>query len=142
MNYRVRYFIVFVIVVSIGLIANYTYRPYVYSNNLQDYGLADTIGSLVCVIGASFSGLSFKVSSKSELRSIKIAIIVMYILEFVQLPPTWGTFDWKDLVAITISSIITLWIYSKIGKEREKLKIYLAKLLKNWTIVSSYNNKI
>ena len=130
MKFRIRYFIIFFIIVTIGLIANYKYRPYIYSNNLYDFGIADTIGSLVCVIGASFSYLSFQTSSKSELSSIAKIIVAMYILELIQLLPFIETFDWQDLVAITISSIITLYIYYKIGKDNKKLKVYSGIILR------------
>lgn len=38
-----------ILIACIGLLLSYTYRPYVYENHINDFHLADVIGSIVCV---------------------------------------------------------------------------------------------
>ncbi len=52
MNKKQRlYLFISIVVVSSGLLLSGIYRPYIYSNDINDYSFADTIGSLVSVIG-------------------------------------------------------------------------------------------
>ena len=41
-----------ILIACIGLLLSYTYRPYVYENHINDFHLADVIGSIVCVPAA------------------------------------------------------------------------------------------
>lgn len=38
-----------ILIACVGLVLSYTYRPYVYENHIDDFHLADVIGSIVCV---------------------------------------------------------------------------------------------
>lgn len=40
------------LVAVIGQVLSHTYRPYVYENHINDFHLADVIGSVVCVPAA------------------------------------------------------------------------------------------
>jgi len=128
MNYKVNYILIVVIVVTIGLFADYYYRPYIYTNNIYDFHLADTISSWVCVIGAPFFSLIMQSFPKRELQVILQSILAMYLVEFIQLIPPLGTFDWYDVIATFIGSFITLGIYYRIGREKIELKIFLRRL--------------
>jgi len=52
-------------------------------------------------------------------------ILTIYFVEFIQLIPSFGTFDWFDVIATTIGGFITLGIYNKIGREKKELNTYL-----------------
>ncbi len=128
MIYKAKYITITVIVVAIGLFADYYYRPYIYSNNIYDFHLADTISSWACVIGAPFFSLIMQSFPKRELQVILKSILAMYLVEFIQLIPSLGTFDWYDVIATFIGSFITLGIYYRIGREKKELNTYLKKL--------------
>ena len=51
MTKRETYLTISIAVFAIGIILSSLYRPYIYRNNITDFGFADTIGSLVSVIG-------------------------------------------------------------------------------------------
>ena len=49
---KMKFIISGILIVAIGLVLSHTYRPYVYENHINDYHLADVIGSIVCVPAA------------------------------------------------------------------------------------------
>lgn len=85
------------------------YRPYIYKNNIFDYGFADVIGSLVSVIGfCTFVWYYQEYSDKAKNNHIILATIVYGILwEALGYFNLYGTFDKKDVVAVMISGIVT-----------------------------------
>ena len=106
------YLIVAILVLVLSQILTLIYRPYVYSNNINDFGFADTIGSLVCVIAFCFLVWGFKdYSDKVKNKQIVIATIVYSIIwEPLGLLGIYGTFDWKDIIATFISGILTFFL--------------------------------
>ena len=44
-----KFIILGILIAVIGLVLSHTYRPYVYENHINDFHLADVIGSVVCV---------------------------------------------------------------------------------------------
>jgi hypothetical protein len=122
------YFIILIIVIVSGLLLSLIYRPYIYSNNYFDFGFADTIGSLVSVIGLCFFYWSFKSYSNNEKNKHIIISVLVYSLiwEPMGLIGIHGTFDWKDIVATIISGILTFLLKEIIDKnwvkEYENLK--------------------
>jgi hypothetical protein len=54
----------------LGILLSYTYRPYIYSNYIFDFHLADTIGSWVCIPAASlFLGCTTKFPKMTEMEN-------------------------------------------------------------------------
>lgn len=90
----------------IGIILSHTYRVYIYQNSIYDFHFADTIGSLLCVPSSSllFWGLYKKYSFKSLIILNTIGFI---IYELLTLLPYHGTFDYYDLIAIFIGSLVS-----------------------------------
>lgn len=103
------YFAIFAVAVSLGLLLSFFYRPYVYSNNVNDFGLADTIGSLVSVVAFFFLFWSMKHASKREKNIHIIFAVIIYsvVWELFGHIGLIGSFDWKDMVAAAISGIAT-----------------------------------
>ena len=46
---KLKFIISGILIAAIGLVLSHTYRPYVYENHINDFHLADVIGSVVCV---------------------------------------------------------------------------------------------
>jgi len=106
---QVIYITISISVITIGLILTFFYRPFIIERNINDFGLADTIGSLVSVIGFCFFIWGFKDYSNIEKnKQIIIAtFIYAFIWELVGLLKIYGTYDFKDIIAGVISGIIT-----------------------------------
>lgn len=107
---RKKYIFIGILLALIGIILNYTYRIYVYKNNIYDFHFADTIGSILCVPSSSFFfyGIYRKYKFKELIFKSTIAFI---IYEFFTIAPVHGTFDYFDLIAILIGASITYFIY-------------------------------
>ena len=101
-------------IVVAGIILSVTYRPFIYANELNDFKFADTIGSLIAVIGFCFLVWGFKDFSNSTMnRQIVVAVLVYSVIwEPLGLLGIQGTFDWYDMIAAGISGILAFF-----GKE-------------------------
>ena len=108
------YLFISVGIVATGIILTQTYRPYIYSNDLYDFKFADTIGSLIAVIGFCFLLWGFKDYSNSTMNKQILGAVLVYsvIWEPLGLLGIWGTFDWYDMIAAGISGILAF-----VGKE-------------------------
>lgn len=69
------------------MILNALYRPYIYENEINDFGLADTIGSLVSVIGFCFFiwGLKDYSNIEKNKQIILVTIIYAFVWEFLDM---------------------------------------------------------
>lgn len=103
----------------IGTVLSNTYRPYVYSQDMDNTFLADTIGSLICVPSATL----FLWSIYPRKNFIKMMILVFFsfiIYEFLGLIGFHGVFDLYDILAITVGCMATFLFYLLFIKEKEK----------------------
>jgi hypothetical protein len=112
------YLTISIISVITGQLLTLTYRPYIYSNHLFDFGIADTIGSLVAVNGLCFFFWTFKTYPNKEKNKHIIVAVVIYSLiwEPMGLIGLHGTFDWKDIIASFISGFLTFCLKELIDK--------------------------
>jgi len=107
-----KYLTISVSVVIIGFLLTIFYRPIINERNINDFGFADTIGSLISVIGFCFFIWGFKEYSNIEKnRQILLAtLIYAFIWELFGFLKIYGTFDFKDIVAGVISGIMAYFI--------------------------------
>ncbi|MDF1516804.1 MAG: hypothetical protein RQ864_12745 [Lutibacter sp.] len=112
MKIKNAYLAISIFVVISGILLSLIYRPYVYRNNIFDFGFADVIGSFVSVIGFCTFVWSINNNSnkKKNIQIIIATIIYSIVWEFFGLIGVWGTFDWKDIGAAIISGIFTYFI--------------------------------
>lgn len=80
------------------------YRPYIYANRLSDFHFADTLTSWIAVPAASL--FFWGVSQETFPKCLAGSLIGLLLYEFVGL-----TFDWYDVMALFLSTIITFSIY-------------------------------
>lgn len=107
MKIKWKYLFLSIIFFVLGLILSHTYRPYIYSNKIFDFHIADTIGNIVAVPAAVcfFIALSKK---RINLEKLVIVAVISYIgYEFLGLFNLHGVFDFYDIMATIISGIIT-----------------------------------
>lgn len=107
-----KYSIISSITLLSGFLLTYIYRPYIYSNHINDLGFADTIGSLISVLGYCSLIWSFKMYSKKQknLQIILTTVVYGIIWEFLGYLELYGTFDWKDVIATFFSGALTFFI--------------------------------
>ena len=105
-----------------GLVLSITYRPHVYENSINDFGLADTIGSLVSVVGSFFFLAGIKTYTAKEKNKMIVSLTLVYgvVWEILGLLNLHGTFDWKDIVATFISGGITYLLKELLDWKRTK----------------------
>lgn len=94
-----------ILIAAIGLVLSHTYRPYVYENHINDFHLADVIGSVVCVPAAVLC--AYGIEKRYSIKQYTIGAAIVYIAyELLGLLHIHGTFDVYDIIAIIISSLV------------------------------------
>ena len=105
-----------------GQLLSSFYRPYIYANQINDFGFADTIGSLVAVPAFCFFLWSLK-SYNSKTKSLHIlgaSLIYSFVWESMGLTGLHGTFDWKDIIAALISGALTFAIKELVERRKHR----------------------
>ena len=120
---RILYLIISAITVTSAWLLTRYYRPYAYSNNVQDFGFADVIGSLASVIGFCFLvwGINEYSDRQKNTHIIMMTITYGIVWEIFGLFGIHGTFDWKDIIAATFSGIFTYYIKEVIKKRKSSI---------------------
>lgn len=117
------YRITAILFLSLGLLLTFAYRPFIYSNHIFDYGVADTIGSFISVIVFCTLVWSFKFYSSKEknLQIIVATFIYSIVWELMGYFKIWGTFDYKDIVAAILSGVLTFIIKTIVDKKNPSI---------------------
>ncbi|WP_189420799.1 hypothetical protein [Cellvibrio zantedeschiae] len=112
------------IFVSIGVgalvltaIGDSLYRPWIYSNNYFDFGLANYLPSITGTITAIFllCGVS-KSFPKNIVNSSSGVIIGCALYEVLQPILRTGVFDWQDLAAVLVTGMVVLLVFKNLLK--------------------------
>lgn len=123
-TFRIIYFVMFVLSFGITEIGRYIYRPFIYENNINDFGIADSMGNSGGIIVQIFFGLAIFNSTKIKgIRLISFFIIGYVIYEFAQLFLPKGVFDWKDIYGTIIGGSVGLILFLLIQKVIKRNKI-------------------
>jgi glycopeptide antibiotics resistance protein len=123
-TFRIIYFVTFLISFGLTEIGRYIYRPFIYENNISDYGLADSMGNLGGIIVQIFFGLALINSTKKKgLRIISVLVIGYILYEVVQPILPKGVFDWKDIYGTIIGGLIGMLLFLLIHKVIKRNKI-------------------
>lgn len=102
------YFLLGLVSVIFGLLGKIIYRPIIYSNDIYDLGIADSLPSLFYVIGFSF--LLFINQVIKAYLIITIVTLGSISFEFYQF---WRTdiFDLSDVIFSILGGLIATSIY-------------------------------
>jgi len=85
------------------------YRPYIYRNGINDFGIADSMGNLGGIVVQIFFSLAILNSQKEKAFNVIAFLVVGYILyEIVQSYLPKGVFDWKDIYGTIIGGIVAV----------------------------------
>ncbi|MFP4341859.1 MAG: hypothetical protein ACLFQO_15530 [Cyclobacteriaceae bacterium] len=98
---------------AIGVFLNEHYRPYVYQNSIQDFGLADVAGNLISPCAICFIVWFMRKKLTSSVKLDIALITLVYLLHEILsiIFPFLGTFDIKDMVALTIGGAMSYGFY-------------------------------
>lgn len=115
-TFRIYYFGLFVLSFLLTEIGRYVYRPFIYNNKIDDWGLADSIGNWGGILVQIFFGLSIiNPSKKKGIRLILFFVLGYIAYEIIQPILPKGTFDWKDIYGTLIGALLGLLIYLTIN---------------------------
>ena len=104
---RVIYVVALVLSFVVTEIGRHVYRPIIYQNGINDFGLADSIGNLGGIIAQVFLGLALmNPNLKQGIRVIGFLIIGYIFYEIVQPILPKGTFDWKDVFGTILGGVL------------------------------------
>jgi hypothetical protein len=109
---RIAYLLVFLLAFALTEAGRYIYRPWVYENNVNDMGLADSMGNFGGIIVQSFFGLAVLNSSmRKGLRLIVFFILGYIVYEFLQPLLPKGVFDWRDIFGTLIGGVLGMVLF-------------------------------
>jgi hypothetical protein len=125
---RIVYFVIAVLFFFITEMGRNIYRPYIYANHINDYGIADSIGNLGGIIVQIFFMLAILNSPKNKaLRVIGFIVIGYIIYEILQPFLPRGVFDFKDIYGTLIGGVIALFVLLIIQKLIKNKVFYVFK---------------
>ncbi len=109
---RITYFITFLFSFALTELGRYIYRPYIYENNINDFGIADSMGNLGGIVVQIFFGLSILNPGRKKGFYLIAFFTVGYIVyEILQPYLPKGTFDWKDIYGTLIGAVFSLLLF-------------------------------
>lgn len=97
-------------------IARPIYRPYIYTNNINDFHLADTLGNTLGTIAAIF--LIIAILSNDTVKGnylLKISTISVVVYELAQ-PLLGKPIDGWDIMATILTGVFSHLVYNAIFK--------------------------
>jgi len=122
---RIIYFVIAVLFFFLTEIGRKIYRPFIYSNNIDDYGIADSIGNSGGIIVQIFFMLAILNSPRKKVFRVIGFVVIGYILyEILQPYLPRGVFDWKDIYGTLIGGVISLFVLFFIKKIVKNKVIY------------------
>lgn len=113
---RILFGLLLLIWVGLGILLNFTYRSYIYSNHLNDFHIADTLGNSFAVPAA----ILFYYAINKTVRHTKLCVIFLtwFIWVFYELVIS-DTFDWYDIIANTFMCLLSYSIMVLIEKRKK-----------------------
>lgn len=101
------------------------YRPYIYNNNIDDYGIADSIGNSGGIIVQIFFSLAIINPPQNKIYRLILFVTAGYILyEFLQPVLPRGVFDWLDIYGTIVGGIISLLLILILNKTIKNRTLY------------------
>lgn len=125
---RIIYFVIAILFFFLTEIGRNIYRPFIYANNIDDYGIADSIGNSGGIIVQIFFMLAILNSPRKKVLRVIGFVVIGYILyEILQPYLPRGVFDWKDVYGTLIGGVISLFLLFFIKKLVKNKVIYVFK---------------
>ena len=124
-TFRVTYFLMSLFFFLITEIGRNIYRPYIYKNHIDDFGIADSIGNLGGILVQIFFGLAvFNSRLIKSIRLITFFILGYILYELIQPILPRGVFDWQDIYGTLIGGIIAVLLIFILHKVIKQNRIF------------------
>jgi hypothetical protein len=109
---RIYYFILFLISYGLTEIGRELYRPIIYANHINDFGIADSIGNAGGIIAQIFFGfLTINPSKRIGIRLIVLFSVGYILYKIAQLFLPGGVFDLKDIYGTLLGGILSAVVF-------------------------------
>jgi hypothetical protein len=109
---RAAYLMTFAALFVLTELGRKIYRPYIYRNGIDDFGLADVIGNLFGTSVSIFFNLAFCHATRAQgLCIIAFTTLGITIYELLQPILPRGVLDWKDVVSTPIAGLSSLLLF-------------------------------
>ena len=106
---RAAYLVAFAALFVLTEFGRKVYRPYIYRNGIDDFGLADVIGNLFGTSVSIFFNLAFCHATPAQgVGIIAFTTLGITIYELLQSILPRGVLDWKDVVSTPIAGLGSL----------------------------------
>jgi hypothetical protein len=116
-SHRIFYLLISVLFFFLTEASRKIYRPYIYMNNIDDFGIADSVGNLGGIIVQIFFMLAVLNSRREKaFRVIGFVVIGFIVYEILQPYLPRGVFDWRDIYGTLTGGVISLFIVFFIKK--------------------------
>ena len=124
MNKKIYRVLIGLLFLFILFVLNHTYRPYIYMHGINDFHVADTLGSLLAVPALLFILSGIRRENVKTIEMIPVAVLALVIMESSDRFSLFNkTYDLNDIIASIISGLITyvvlrclsikeLWVYA------------------------------
>lgn len=112
---RLIYLISFLLSFLLTEAGRYIYRPYIYENHINDFGIADAMGNLGGIIVQIFFGMIiFNPLYKKAIRLVLFFALGYILYEIIQPYLPKGTFDWLDIYGTLLGALLAILILTVI----------------------------
>lgn len=107
--FRVLYVMTAVVAFLVTEAGRNVYRPYIYDNGINDFGIADSMGNLGGIVVQIFFSLAILNSQKRKAFNVIGFLAAGFILyEIVQPYLPKGVFDWRDIYGTIIGGFVSV----------------------------------
>jgi len=110
---KTKAFILLILFLALTVYLGNYYRPYIYENKIEDYGIADVGYNIIAVINISLiSWIGIFKITRNKIIDVLIITVGYLVHELLSCfwPFLFGVFDTKDCIALFISGLISLLI--------------------------------
>jgi hypothetical protein len=88
------------------------YRPFIYQNSINDFGIADVTGNLLGTIAIIFFQLGLSHATRAQgFRIVALVTVGITIYELMQPILPRGVLDWKDVISTPIAGAVSLGLF-------------------------------
>jgi len=123
--FRIIYLVVAVFAFLVTEAGRNIYRPFIYENGINDYGIADSIGNIGGIIVQIFLMLAILNSPPKKVFNVIGFVTIGYVIyEILQPYLPKGVFDWKDVFGSLIGGVICVLIWFFINKIVKNKVVY------------------
>jgi hypothetical protein len=106
----------FAALLFLEFVARAYYRPYIYSNNIFDFHIADTLGNSLGTIAGVFIFIGILTSNRQQGLSMALIVTIAFVVYEVGHPLLGKPIDMWDVLATVVTGTMCYFIVGRIDK--------------------------